>query len=202
MWAAKTTQRAPKMAKIQKQGKNCHECGLEAIDPCETGKGHIHDDENLAPCVYCVRNRLEHTRTNCRADFYSETWTGESDKTPIMQDPDPHEQTLLRTLHNHNGGEVIIMATPENIIQIAKDNKAKKKEKKSAVQEEGKAHKAEDEQQDKKAEKPLFPAEGKINKYGFIYLGGDVLKAFDLGKGVERKLSIDIQGKKLNIKKA
>jgi hypothetical protein len=85
-------------SKKQIPRKTCHDCGLEAIDPCETGKGHIPDDENLAPCVYCTRNYLDHTPTNWRADFHDPNWIRKSDRSPTIQDLIPHSCGLLQTL--------------------------------------------------------------------------------------------------------
>jgi hypothetical protein len=87
------------------------------------------------------------------------------------------------------------MVTPENILQVAKDNKAKKAEK-------VKVEKAKKIPEKKAEPESIFPAEGKINKYGFIYVSGDVLKAFGVTKGVITKLSIDLDGDKLIIRKA
>jgi hypothetical protein len=87
------------MPENQKEWKHCHDCGLEAIDDCVSANKHIPDDENFAPCVYCVRNRLDHKPTNWRADFHDEMWIRESDCSPTIQDVGPHEQSLLRTLH-------------------------------------------------------------------------------------------------------
>jgi len=47
-----------------------------------------------------------------------------------------------------------------------------------------------------------FPTEGKVNKYGFIYLNGDVLAALDLRKGTEQKITIDLQEGALIVRKA
>jgi len=94
------------MPKNRKEAKNCHDCGLEAIDECESGKGHIPADETLLPCVYCVRNLTER-ETPMRFDFWDEQWTRLADRTPIIENPDPVEQNLLRTLHNFvNGGKI------------------------------------------------------------------------------------------------
>jgi len=88
------------LAKKRKEARTCHDCGLEAIDDCEGEKRHIPSDETLLPCSCCVRNPEKHRlKTLWRADFYSETWTRESDKTPVIEDPNPHECELLRTLH-------------------------------------------------------------------------------------------------------
>jgi hypothetical protein len=86
------------MPKTQKEPKSCHDCGCEAIDNCESEKKHIPFDETLPPCLYCTRNVTERDG-NVRADFYDETWTLDSDRSPIIEDPDPTEQKLLRTLH-------------------------------------------------------------------------------------------------------
>jgi hypothetical protein len=89
----------------RKEPKSCHDCGLEAIDECESEKQHIPFDENLAPCLYCVRNVTERDAP-VRADFYNEQWTLDVDRSPILEDPDPTEQKLLRTLHIIvNGGD-------------------------------------------------------------------------------------------------
>jgi hypothetical protein len=84
---------------MEKEPKTCHQCELEAIDDCQTENKHIPDDENLLPCVCCVRNYLNHKPTNWRADFYAQTWYSEADKSAAIDDPDPHEKTLLETLH-------------------------------------------------------------------------------------------------------
>lgn len=50
-------------------------------------------------------------------------------------------------------------------------------------------------------EKGPFPAEGKINKYGFLYFSGDMLAAFGLRKGTEAKLSINLENGALVLRK-
>jgi hypothetical protein len=48
----------------------------------------------------------------------------------------------------------------------------------------------------------VFPAEGKLNKYGFVYLNDDVLMAwFGHGKGAEQRISIDLKDGNLIIRK-
>jgi len=37
-----------------------------------------------------------------------------------------------------------------------------------------------------------FPIEGKVNKYGFIYLDGDILAAWGLSKGKEQRIALDM----------
>ncbi len=54
----------------------------------------------------------------------------------------------------------------------------------------------------KKPVKTKFPTEGKLNKYGFIYLDTDVLAAWGLSKGTEQKLSIDLEDGALTVRKA
>lgn len=46
-----------------------------------------------------------------------------------------------------------------------------------------------------------FPTEGKLSKYGFIYLDADVLAAWGLSKGSEQQLSIDLKEDDLVIRK-
>jgi hypothetical protein len=95
------------MPENEKEPKSCHLCGVEAIDECVSEKKHIPFDETLAPCLYCVRN-VSKRDANVRADFYDEEWTLDVDRSPILEDPDPQEQKLLRTLHAIvNGGEKI-----------------------------------------------------------------------------------------------
>lgn len=53
-----------------------------------------------------------------------------------------------------------------------------------------------------KPEKPTFPAESKVNKYGFVYVSGDMLTAFGLTKGAEHKLTVNLEGDALIIRKA
>jgi hypothetical protein len=48
----------------------------------------------------------------------------------------------------------------------------------------------------------VFPAESKVNKYGFIYMSGEMLKAFGLTKGTIHKLTINLADGKLIISKA
>jgi hypothetical protein len=76
--------------------KTCHDCGLEAVDDCEVHNKHIPFDEQKIPCRFCKRNPKPERPVT---DFYSETWTLLSDGTPTIEDPDPHEQTLLKFLH-------------------------------------------------------------------------------------------------------
>lgn len=55
---------------------------------------------------------------------------------------------------------------------------------------------------EKKAKATVFPAQATINAYGFIHCKKDVLAAFGVKKGVITKLSIDLDGEKLIIRKA
>jgi hypothetical protein len=88
--------------KNEKEPKTCHECGLEDYDACEDTKPstHMPDNENLAPCKYCVRNP-KRPQQRWLADFHCEMWTrsGDAEYTPEISDPDPNERALLRTLH-------------------------------------------------------------------------------------------------------
>jgi|GEM_PF-5141256 len=95
------------MPENRKEPKNCHECGLEAIDDCETRNVHIPADENSGPCLYCVRNPERHKlKTLWRADFFDEQWTRDAQKNPIIEDTTtPHERFLLRCLHGLMRGE-------------------------------------------------------------------------------------------------
>lgn len=48
-----------------------------------------------------------------------------------------------------------------------------------------------------------FPAEGKLNKYGFVYLNDDILNPWlGHGKGTEQKISIDLKEGNLIVSKA
>jgi len=47
-----------------------------------------------------------------------------------------------------------------------------------------------------------FPTEGKINKYGFVYLDNDVLAALGLSKGAEQRITVDLKDGNLIISKA
>jgi hypothetical protein len=93
------------LPETRKEAKTCRDCGLEAIDDCESQNIHIPDDENSAPCKFCTRNR--YNRSKVVADFYDEVWTRDSDRAPIIEDADePHERLLLRILHGiTEGGE-------------------------------------------------------------------------------------------------
>lgn len=94
------------MAEKQKEPKNCHQCGLEAIDECQSENKHIPYGENLAPCKFCFRN-ANGPKVSAVADFYDEMWTLDTDRTPIIEDPDSHDQTLLELLQKMEGGEGI-----------------------------------------------------------------------------------------------
>jgi len=48
----------------------------------------------------------------------------------------------------------------------------------------------------------LFPADAKINKYGFIFLSSDIQDAFGYTKGQEMRIMIDLKEGALVIKKA
>lgn len=64
--------------------------------------------------------------------------------------------------------------------------KAKREKKPKSQPKEGKAN--------TEASKSMFPTEGKVNKYGFVYLNDDILNAWlGHGKGTERKISIDLK---------
>jgi hypothetical protein len=62
------------------------------------GKGHIPADENLVPCCYCLRNTNK-AKVAAIADFYDEQWCRDANKNPILEDPDPDQQKLVRFLH-------------------------------------------------------------------------------------------------------
>ena len=48
-----------------------------------------------------------------------------------------------------------------------------------------------------------FPTQGKLNKYGFVYLNDDILTTWlGHGKGAEQKISIDLKEGSLIIRKA
>jgi hypothetical protein len=88
------------MLRKRKEAKTCHECGLEALEECESNFGHMPSDESLLPCSCCTRNpKLISLLTSWRSDFFSEQWTRDSDRTAIIETPTPHEVDLLRTLH-------------------------------------------------------------------------------------------------------
>ena len=90
------------MPKKEKETRTCHECGLEDWNACEdtTPSRHLPDNENLAPCRFCLRNP-KRPQNRWTVNLYCETWTrsGDKDFTAEISDPDPHEQALLRTLH-------------------------------------------------------------------------------------------------------
>lgn len=105
------------MPENEKELKNCHECGLEAIDDCETQNIHIPADENSAPCCHCIRNTQRHKpkkvwgahhlqgRPYSEPDFFDEQWTRDSQKNPIIEDiTTPHERFLLQYLHGLMNG--------------------------------------------------------------------------------------------------
>jgi len=81
--------------KREKEPKTCHDCGLEAIDECESGKGHIPFDEHRAPCKFCERN---YGTEDIMTDFYSENWTLDDKGKPMFDDPTMRDRALLRLL--------------------------------------------------------------------------------------------------------
>jgi hypothetical protein len=83
------------MPKNEKELRSCHDCGLEAFDDCETSKSHVPADETMAPCKFCSRN----PKRVGWYDFYEEQWTLDVKGNAIIEDPDPHAVTLLKTLH-------------------------------------------------------------------------------------------------------
>jgi hypothetical protein len=97
------------MPETEKEPQSCHMCGLESFTDCEDEDRQIHipDAENLPPCKFCVRNKYSprYAKKAERLDFFSETWTRYEDRSPIIEDPDPHEQNLLKCLHALIGGE-------------------------------------------------------------------------------------------------
>jgi hypothetical protein len=98
-----------KLAEKQKELKSCHQCGLEAIDDCESWNKHIPYGENLAPCKFCVRN-CQRIKIPWVMDFYDKMWTLDTDRTPIIEDPDRHERNLLLLLHKTKGIEAVMVA--------------------------------------------------------------------------------------------
>lgn len=84
---------------MKTERKTCYLCGLEDIDVCETKGIHRSSIPDKPPCRFCTRNPEAEGKT---ADFHSETWcidfsSGKAEA--IIEDPDPHEQTLLKLLH-------------------------------------------------------------------------------------------------------
>jgi hypothetical protein len=98
------------MPEKRKEVKTRHDCGLEALDDCESDFRHIPSDETLPPCKYCLRNTNPAKNSKMLGDFWDEMWILESDKTPTIENPDPIEQSLLKLLHgivNAQGGEKV-----------------------------------------------------------------------------------------------
>ena len=81
----------------EKPKLTCHDCGLEAIDECEgyAKPQHTPSIPDKLPCRYCERNPEVDEEV---LDFYSETWTLDSDKTPFIEDPNKHERLLLEVV--------------------------------------------------------------------------------------------------------
>lgn len=77
--------------------KTCHDCGLEAIDNCETENVHIPFDESKFPCLVCQRNSK--TKINF-ADFFSENWCLDENNDAIIEDPNKRDLKLLRLLRD------------------------------------------------------------------------------------------------------
>ena len=74
---------------------NCHDCGAEAIDECETIKAHIPAYPTLLPCRICLRN----PESVGWYDMFSENWTfimlGGGKVEPLMEDPTNREKRML-----------------------------------------------------------------------------------------------------------
>lgn len=91
------------MPENRKEAKSCHDCGLESLGDCENRNKHIPVDENSPPCKFCTRNRKKPEGVSLFiSDFYSEAWTlsegSDSHWSPLIEDPDPQEQALLKLL--------------------------------------------------------------------------------------------------------
>jgi hypothetical protein len=92
------------MPEIRREVKSCHRCGVEAIDNCVAENKHIPFSETLPPCKFCVRNK-NRPKVSVIADFYDKMWTLDTDRTPIIEDPDVKERSLLKILHAMTTGE-------------------------------------------------------------------------------------------------
>lgn len=71
--------------------KTCEGCGLSNADYEKKPADPIG-----LPCRFCRRNAKA---VKPVTDFHSETWFLTSNNTPSIEDPDPHEQNILRFLH-------------------------------------------------------------------------------------------------------
>ena len=78
-------------SKMQKLKATCEECGLANADNEKEPANPIG-----LPCRFCRRNGKA---VKPVTDFHSETWLLNSRNEPIIEDPDPHEQNILRFLH-------------------------------------------------------------------------------------------------------
>lgn len=91
---------------------SCHDCGAEAIDPCESYlvqssvpssvlyHAHVPAYPKALPCRICLRN----PETVGWYDMYSENWTfemlGEGKVEPLLEDPTKQEQKLLDVIQS------------------------------------------------------------------------------------------------------
>jgi len=86
---------------MDKPKLSCHNCGLEAVDDCETEGKHIPATPDKPPCRFCERNREADGEV---FDFHSETWVLEQVSYGMfeatIEDPNKHEQLLLNVAHH------------------------------------------------------------------------------------------------------
>ena len=100
------------MPETRKEARNCHNCGLEDFDACDVKENPIHRpalEKDEVPCSACARNP---EIIGNRFDFYDEQWTREfTTKKGVgkcfIEDPDPHEVSLLKLLHRTVNGEEV-----------------------------------------------------------------------------------------------
>ena len=82
------------MVKSRKR-RNCHDCGAEDINECESIKVHIPAYPTVLPCRICLRN----PESVGLYDMYSENWTfimlGRGKVESLIEDPTKQELKLL-----------------------------------------------------------------------------------------------------------
>jgi len=89
----------------------------------------------------------------------------------------------------------IATEAPIKVEELPTEEKPKaKRQRKSAVQKEGKAY--------TEADKPIFPVKSFVNAYGFILLKNGVREAFGAKKDVKTPITIDFNEGALIIRKA
>lgn len=64
-----------------------------------------------SPCAFCIRN-TEITQSPSFTDFWHEQWTVNSHGDAMLDDPTPHDVSMLKTLHD------IVQKELRNLLEV------------------------------------------------------------------------------------